>query len=219
MKYKSYRIKSLQGNKLKGYALAKKEFEETLRKISMMDLGIILIAHSARRIEVQSDNSEIEFFSPALDKRCYEVCNQLVDIIAFIDVCFNQDGTTTRWLYTRRTPTIMAGSRWKYLDPKIPFGYQELISALNKAIDMSEAEGAVIVDKMDDLIPIERSYDEIAEESRDLWTKLIQKDEKNAEKIMDIVEKIFGTRIKLSQIQRNQTELYELVVAEMKDLL
>ena len=184
-----------------------------------MDLGIILIAHSARRIEVQSDNSEIEFFSPALDKRCYEVCNQLVDIIAFIDVCFNQDGTTTRWLYTRRTPTIMAGSRWKYLDPKIPFGYQELISALNKAIDMSEAEGAVIVDKMDDLIPIERSYDEIAEESRDLWTKLIQKDEKNAEKIMDIVEKIFGTRIKLSQIQRNQTELYELVVAEMKDLL
>lgn len=204
----------------KGYMLTRIEFEETLRKISMMGLGIILIAHAARRVEKQSDDSEIEFFSPDLDKRCYSIVNQLVDIIGYIDVRFNEDGSTSRWLYTRRTPTVMAGSRWKYLDPKIPFGYQELVDAIGRAIERAEKDdGAVVVDERAVSVEKERSYDEIRNEAETLWGKLIEKNPENADKIMAVVEKVFGQRIKLSSITPNQKDLYELVVAEMRDLL
>lgn len=204
----------------KGYMLTRIEFEETLRKVSMMGLGIILIAHAARRVEKQSDDSEIEFFSPDLDKRCYSIVNQLVDIIGYIDVRFNEDGSTSRWLYTRRTPTVMAGSRWKYLDPKIPFGYQELVDAIGRAIERAEKDdGAVVVDERAVSVEKERSYDEIRNEAETLWGKLIEKNPENADKIMAVVEKVFGQRIKLSSITPNQKDLYELVVAEMRDLL
>lgn len=204
----------------KGYMLTRIEFEETLRKISMMGLGIILIAHASRRVEKQADDSEIEFFSPDLDKRCYAIVNQLVDIIGYIDIVFNEDGSTSRWLYTRRTPTVMAGSRWKYLDPKIPFGYQELVDAIGRAIERAEKDdGAIVVDERTMTTEKERSYDEIRNEAESLWGKLIEKNPENADKIMAIVEKVFGQRIKLSSITPNQKDLYELVVAEMRDLL
>ena len=203
----------------RGYAMVKTEFEETLRKISMMGLGIILIAHSARRVEVQSDNSELEFFSPDLDKRCYNIVNQLVDIIGYIDVVFNPDGTTTRWLYTRRTPTIMAGSRYQYMEPKIPFGYNELVNAIGDAIDKAERDGAVVVDKNEAVFITERSFEEIASEAKIIWEKLVGKDPKYADTIMDIDEKIFGQKIKLSNISPSQKDLYELVVLEIRDLI
>lgn len=203
----------------KGYTLLKAEFEETLRKISMMGYGIILIAHSARRVEKQSDDSEIEFFSPNLDKRCYEVVNQLVDIIGFIDVIFNPDGSQSRWLYTRRTPTIMAGSRWKYLAAKIPFGYDELVTAIGQAIEAQEKnDGAVVVDNKDMSVKAGRSYAEVAAEAQDLWNKLIAQSPENSERVMNIVERYFGERKKLSKITELQTDLYELVVSDMRDL-
>lgn len=202
----------------RGYAMVKAEFEETLRKISMMGLGIVLIAHAARRIEMQSDNSEIEFFSPDLDKRCYNIVNQLVDIIGYIDMVFNPDGTTTRWLYTRRTATIMAGSRYQYLEPKIPFGYENLVNAIGDAIDKAKEEGAVVVDKGTPVFLTERTFSEIEAEAKTLWENLVGKNPNNADKIMDIVEKIFGQRIKLSSITSAQKDLYELVVVEMREL-
>jgi hypothetical protein len=204
----------------RGYAMVKQEFEETLRKISMMGLGIILIAHSSRRVEKQSDDSEIEFFSPDLDKRCYSIVNQLVDIIGYIDVRFKEDGTSERFLYTRRTPTVMAGSRWKYLDPVIPFGYQELVDAIGRAIERSEKDdGAVVVDNRTPVIQEERSFEEVEAEARELWGKAVSKDERNAERIMEIVEKVFGQKMKLSNITPAQKDLYEVVVAEMRDLV
>ena len=202
----------------RGYAMVKAEFEETLRKISMMGLGIVLIAHAARRIEMQSDNSEIEFFSPDLDKRCYNIVNQLVDIIGYIDMVFNPDGTTTRWLYTRRTATIMAGSRYQYLEPKIPFGYENLVNAIGDAIDKAKEEGAVVVDKGTPVFLTERTFSEIEAEAKTLWENLVGKNPNNADRIMDIVEKIFGQRIKLSSITSAQKDLYELVVVEMREL-
>ena len=202
----------------RGYAMVKQEFEETLREISMMGLGIILISHSARRVEKQSDDSELEFFSPDLDKRCYAIVNQLVDIIASIDVVFNADGSSTRWLYTRRTPTIMAGSRYKYLAPKIPFGYNELVNAIGDAIEKSQNEGATVVDFKESTGVIERSFAEIQAEALELWSNLVNKDPANSDRVMNIVERIFGQRIKLSNITEPQKDLYELVVAEMRDL-
>jgi hypothetical protein len=203
----------------KGYSLCKREFESCLRKITMLGYGLIIIAHVDKRIEKKDDESEIEIVSPAIPKRAYEIVNQLVDIIGYIDVVYDDDGSSKRILCTRSTPTVMAGSRFPYLPPKIPFGYKELTNAVADAIEKSEKlDGAVIVDSVERTEDDERSFEEVQDEGRVLWTKLVEANPSNAQRVMKIVENIFGRQMKLSEIQEDQKDLFELVIAEMKTL-
>lgn len=203
----------------KGYSLCKREFESCLRKITMLGYGLIIIAHVDKRIEKKDDESEIEIVSPAIPKRAYEIVNQLVDIIGYIDVVYDDDGSSKRILCTRSTPTVMAGSRFPYLSPKIPFGYKELTNAVADAIEKSEKlDGAVIVDSVERTEDDERSFEEVQDEGRVLWTKLVEANPANAQRVMKIVENIFGRQMKLSEIQEDQKDLFELVIAEMKTL-
>jgi hypothetical protein len=205
-----------------GYTACKKEFESCLRKITQLGYGLVIIAHSEKRVEKRSDDSEVEILGPAIPKRAYDIVNQLVDIIGYIDVTWDEDGNSERWLYTRKTPTIMAGSRFKYLSPKIKFGYQELVDAIADAIEKSEKlDGAVVVDtEVNAVIESEPlRYDEIRAEAQELWGKLIAQNEENAARILKKVEMIFGRQMKLSEITEDQVDLYNLVVLEMREML
>lgn len=205
-----------------GYTACKKEFESCLRKITQLGYGLVIIAHSEKRIEKRSDDSEVEILGPAIPKRAYDIVNQLVDIIGYIDVTWDEDGNSERWLYTRKTPTIMAGSRFKYLAPKIKFGYQELVDAIAEAIEKSEKlDGAVVIDtEVNTAIESEPlHYDEIRAEAQELWGKLIAQNEENAARILKKVEMIFGRPMKLSEITEDQVDLYNLVLIEMREML
>lgn len=203
-----------------GYGLVEKEFQECLRQITQMGYGIVLISHSVSRVEKTPDGSEIEIVVPDLPKRGYKVINQLVDIIGYIDVVWDSEGNSRRVLYTRKTPQIMAGSRFKYLKPVIPFGYDELTKAIAEAVDKEAEEvGGILVDHEDKKEEKEKSFSEIREEAREVWEKLIHKDKKNIEPLMKIVTETFGRPIKLSEITENQKDLFEMVLADMKKLI
>jgi hypothetical protein len=205
-----------------GYTACKKEFESCLRKITQLGYGLVIIAHSEKRVEKRSDDSEVEILGPAIPKRAYDIVNQLVDIIGYIDVTWDEDGNSERWLYTRKTPTIMAGSRFKYLSPKIKFGYQELVDAIADAIEKSEKfDGAVVVDSDVPTLEVAEplNYDAIRAEAQELWGKLIAQSEENAARIPKKVEMIFGRQMKLSEITEDQVDLYNLVVIEMREML
>lgn len=204
-----------------GYAQVKIEFESCLRKITMLGYGLILIAHQEIRKET-IDGNDIEFYSPALNKRCYEICNRLVDVIGYIAIEWDADGNSERYLYTRQTPRVIAGSRYKYLAPKIKFGYQELVDAIGNAIDQSEKlDGAVVVDETVKVAEEQLDYAALRAEAQDLWTKLVGGDdgEEMAKRIMKRVEMIFGHPMKLSEITEDQVDLLQLVVVDMRDLL
>ena len=202
-----------------GYSAAKKEFESCLRKITQLGYGLVIIAHVDKRVEKRADDSEVEILGPAIPKRAYDVVNQLVDIIGYIDITWNEDGTSERWLYTRKTPTVMAGSRFKYLAPKIKFGYQELVDAIIDAIQKSEKlDGAKIVEKNEQEIEEELNFDAIRDEASKLWGNLVGQDPSNAEKILKKVEMIFGRKIKLSEITEDQKDLFNLVLLDMRDM-
>ena len=202
-----------------GYSAAKKEFEACLRKITQLGYGLVIIAHSDKRIEKRADDSEVEILGPAIPKRAYDVVNQLVDIIGYIDVSWNDDGTSERWLYTRKTPTIMAGSRFPYLAPKIKFGYQELVNAITEAIKKSEQlDGATIVEKTEQATEEVLDFDAIRKEAAILWEQLVKEDPDNAERILKKVEMIFGRKIKLSEITEDQVDLFNLVLIDMKEM-
>ena len=203
-----------------GYSSCKKEFESCLRKITQLGYGLVIIAHVEKRIEKRADDSEIEILGPAIPKRAYEIVNQLVDIIGYIDVTWDEEGNSERWLYTRKTPTVMAGSRFKYLAPKIKFGYQELVDAISEAIEKSEKlDGAVVVDKQQTIIEDKLSYSEIRSEANELWKKLIDLDVENSKVILKKVEMVFGKPMKLSEITEDQVDLFNLVLLDMRDML
>lgn len=202
-----------------GYSACKKEFENCLRKITMLGYGLIIIAHVDTRIEKAADDSDVEIIGPAIPKRAYAIVNQLVDIIGYINVEYDSDGNSRRTLYTRSTPTVMAGSRFPHLPARIPFGYKELTDALATAIETSgRVDGAVIVDKQERIVEEKRSFMEVQDEARALWGKLIEADPENAKRIGKKIEMIFGRPMKLSEITEDQQDLFELVIMDMKTL-
>ena len=204
----------------KGFSMCKREFENCLRKITKLGYGLIIIAHSEKRIEKVDDDNSIEIYSPNIPKRAADIVNQLVDIIGYIGVEFDEKGESHRYLYTRATPTIMAGSRFPHLPAKIPFGYRELSEALSKAIEESGTEdGATIVDKDIQKVEDKRTFREVREEAEKVWTSLIKEDPQNAQKIMSLVEEIFGRQMKLSEINEKQVDLFKLLLDEMKALV
>ena len=207
-----------------GWGAAKKEFENCLRKITMMGYGLVLIAHVDKRIEKNSDDSEIEILAPSLPKRCYEIVNQIVDIIGYISTEWDKDGNSTRWLYTRSTPTVMAGTRFKYLAPKIKLGYDELVKAINQAIDeQKEKDGVTVVDKVENKVEEALDYNQLMMEAKTLWNTLVPdtttaSSKEMAKTILKKVEMIFGKPIKISDITEDQVDLLQLVVLDMRDL-
>ena len=203
-----------------GYTACKKEFESCLRKITQLGYGLVVIAHVDRRIEKRSDDSEVEIIAPSIPKRAYDIVNQLVDIIGYIDITWDEEGNSERWLYTRKTPTVMAGSRFKYLAPKIKFGYNELVNAIGEAIDKSEKlDGATVVETIDIAVEDVLDYKSIRAEASELWQKLVEKDEENAAIVLKKVEMIFGRPMKLSEITEDQVDLFNLVLLDMRDML
>lgn len=113
----------------------------------------------------------------------------------------------------------MAGSRFKYLAPKIKFGYNELANAIADAIETSERlDGAVVIDHDEKHIEEKLDFKKIREEAQNLWRILIDSNSENRDIILKKVEIIFGKVMKLSEITEDQVDLFYLVLIEMKDM-
>lgn len=204
-----------------GYALLQKEFSDFLRQIVMMDYGLIILTHAKIGTVAGPNETTIETVSPNINKRAQDVVNALVDLIGYIDIEFDAEGNSTRTLLTRKTPYVVAGSRWPYLAPRIPFGYDNLVDAIGKAIDMQEKlDKAVVVDSdSENVVITKRPFEETQAEGRELWVSYVGDDPDKAEHIMLIVEQLFGKRLKLSEIKEKHQDLFEILIEEMKGLL
>lgn len=208
----------------RGYADCKKEFESALRSITMLGFGICCICHSEIKKAAGPNETTIELVSPAMPSRAADVVNRLVDIIAYIDVTYDENGTAHRSFITRRTPTIMAGSRLPYLDERIPFSYESLVDAIGRAIDrQQEIDGAEVVDTIEATVEEKLDYATLQAEAMEIWTKLcVNEDgtinEEMARRILKRVEMVFGQPMKLSEITEDQIDLYNLVLIDMREL-
>ena len=212
-----------------GWGMLRNEFSECWREITLLGFGILFIAHSKDKpTEMKDeDGNSITAVAPDLPNNAYTIINSIVDIIGYLQVQMNNDGTTERYLYTRSTPTVFAGSRYQYLAPKIKFGYKELVDAIGEAIDMAvEKDGAQVTDNTEFAQVKSRPFQEVMEEAKTIWMTYLEKANTDEEKdqrlniMRDIIKKVFGTEdFKLSQAVPSQTDLVELFVDEMKDLM
>lgn len=207
-----------------GYASCKKEFESALRKITMLGFGVCCICHSEVKKEAGPNDTVVEVVSPAMPSRAADVVNRLVDIIAYIDVSYDENGQAVRSFVTRRTPTIMAGSRLPYLDAVIPFSYESLVDAIGRAIDrQQEIDGAKVVDTAIAQVESKLDYNALMAEAGTLWQQIVVIDgevnEDAARRVQKRVEMIFGRVVKISEITEDQVDLLNLVVMDMRDLV
>lgn len=207
-----------------GYASCKKEFEGALRKITMFGFGVCCICHSEVKKEAGPNDTVVEVVSPAMPSRAADVVNRLVDIIAYIDVSYDENGQAVRSFVTRRTPTIMAGSRLPYLDAVIPFSYESLVDAIGRAIDrQQEIDGAKVVDTAIAQVESKLDYNALMTEANTLWKQIVvingEVNEDAARRVQKRVEMIFGRVVKISEITEDQVDLLNLVVMDMRDLV
>lgn len=211
----------------KGWGMLKDEFETTFRELTQLGYAIVFIAHSKTKKTEQTDEegNELDALAPDLPNTAYQIVNRMVDVIGYIGVEYDiKNNKSYRYLYTRGTPTVFAGSRYKYLTPKIELGYQQLVDAIAEAME-KEAEltgtGFVSEEELNKNKPIEkRSFDETMTEAKDLWNKIIKtKGEEGREAIKLVISNVFGHDMQLSRATPEQQELVEMVVEDLKKIL
>lgn len=209
----------------RGYSDTKSEFESALRKVTMLGFGLCCICHAEKKNLPGPNDTTIESMQPAMPSRAADVVNRMVDIIAYIDQRFDEQGNSIRRFITRRTPNVLAGSRLPYLDPVIPFSYEELIAAIGRAIDkQEELDGAKVADHAENSYTFEKiDFGAVRARASELWTKLVGTgDDAKPDVANDILKKIeitMGRRMKLSEFTEDQAELLQLIVSEMEDML
>ena len=212
-----------------GWNMLKTEFSEFWREITLLGFGILFIAHSKDKpTEMRDEEGEaITAVCPDLPNNAYTIINSIVDIIGYLQVQMNPDGTSERYLYTRSTPTIFAGSRYQYLAPKIKFGYNELVDAIGDAIDKAvELDGAQVTDHTEVAQIKDRPFDVVMKDAKEMWGRYLDGATTDEEKdqrlniMKDIIKKIFGNEsFKLSQAVPSQVSLVELFCDELKEYI
>ena len=209
-----------------GFKLVKQEFQETWREISLLGFGILFIAHEKERTtEMRDENGEqIRAVAPDLPSAPYSIINGLVDIIGYLSTQMNADGPTNRYLYTRATPNIFAGSRYKYIAPRISFnhdGYTELVNAIGDAIDKQvNMDGAQVTDRTELPTYSARPFADTMTEARNLWSTIIEKHgDSGKESMKAAIHSVFNQDIQLSKATEEQQDLVELVIEEFKRIV
>lgn len=212
-----------------GWGMLRNEFSECWREITLLGFGILFIAHSKDKpTEMRDeDGNEITAVAPDLPSQCYNIINSIVDIIGYLQVQMNNDGTSERYLYTRSTPTVFAGSRYQYLEPRIKFGYKELVEAIGDAIDKAvELDGAEVTDHTQIAQIKARPFQEVMGEAKEIWGTYLNTAANDEEKeqrfnvMKDVIRRVFGSEdFKLSSAVPSQSDLVELFIDEIKELM
>ena len=205
-----------------GWAKLKKEFSKIFRDIAIAGYGIIFISHAQEKTLKDAANKEYTRIVPACPSVGANIVNKLVDFIIYIGIEYDgpEDMIGTRYMYFKGNKYVQAGSRFKYIPDKAKFGYQELVDAVNDAIDKQVgSEGTV--EKGDNFYQSEvRPFDEVMAEAKDIWIKILEKNDSDTTvgEMNHIIEKNFGSQVLLSQTTPAQQDALELTVSDLEDL-
>lgn len=110
--------------------------------------------------------------------------------------------------------------RFKYIEPEITFGYQNLVDALNRAIDAeaNATDNKFVTDERSTFTSATTyDYDVLKAEFNELVSAIMTKNQSNAPKITAIVDKYLGKNKKVAEAIPEQAELIHLINIELKE--
>ena len=85
----------------KGYAAAKKEFDEALRRIPQMGYGLVMISHAQDKTFKDENGDEYQQIVPTLANQPRLVVDRMSDIIGYAHPFQEEDGTVHTTLFMR----------------------------------------------------------------------------------------------------------------------
>lgn len=203
-----------------GYKMVRQEFFDSLRKIAMLDFGLVMISHSLERTTEKDGETIIKTIS-TLNDRAKDIVFGMSDIIGYSRIEPDEEtGKHKMVLYLRETLYFEAGSRFKYMSDVIDFTYDNLVNAIADAIQQEEKEtGIETVEKRESLYK-ETVYDfdavntSIKEAIKSLTGELQQP----AEVITEIVERHLGKGRKVKDCAKEQVDIMVLILDDLKGL-
>lgn len=209
-----------------GWSIAAKEFDKALRSIPQMGYGLVLISHSQDKTFKDENGSEYNQIVPTLGNKPRLIVDRMSDIIGFAHAYQYEDGATGTTLYMRGTPRFVAGSRFKYTPNSIEFTYDNLVNAIGEAIDKQaeEMNGAYVTDARTTAhnVQMDLDFDELMATFKDLVNQIQGAAGDNfktewAPRIMEITDKYLGKGKKVNDMTRDQVEMLDLIVTDLKD--
>ena len=201
-----------------GWSKYKKEFEDSFRTITQLGYAVCFISHSADKTFKRKDGTEYNQMVPTAQRSVNEIVKGMADIFACADIVNGERKLILRSL----DGSVDTGCRFKYIESEIPFSYDALVEALNKAIDKEAAETNnkfVTNDRVSEVIAPTYDYDALMVEFQQLTGNLMRENPGYGPKITEIVERYLGNGKKVSETTRDQAEFVDLIVSEIKSEL
>ena len=205
-----------------GWGLLKKEFEGTFRAITQMGYALFFISHSKDKTFKREDGSEYNQIVPSVSTMYNSIVENMVDIYGYMHAVRNENGTNIRITLRSADGSVSCGGRFKYIPQEIGPTYQDLVNALNEAIDKEAAEtnGQFVTnEKIITEAPIKKDFQSLMAEFQDIAQQLMAINQENSARITSIVEKHLGKGKKISECTERQIEVVDFVVDELKSLL
>ncbi len=201
-----------------GYKILDDNFITSFRDLAFAGYGLLFISHETEKPYKNDKGEEYMKIVPALANRPFNLINKMVDIIGYIrDIPIEVNGNVERkrFMFLRGDDRFLTKSRFKYIVPKIELNYDDYVNAIYNAIDKQvEVEGGAATNEENPFLV--RSFDELMEEAKEVWSRLVNKGLSN--KALEILEKEFGKPIKFSEILPEQKEIFERALFEIKEI-
>ena len=206
-----------------GYTMVGKEFDECLRLIVQLNYGLVIISHAQDKTFTNEQGVEYNQIVPTLANKARLICQRMCDIIGYSRSVDTPDGLTTK-LFMRGTPRYVAGSRFKYTPDVIDFSYKNLVDAIGDAIDKQMAEDGAenftdVRYNANSTRAVAVDFDAVMAEFNEITSGFMKKDPTYyGPRIVEIVERHLGKGKKVGDCSRDQGEVIDLIVYDLKDL-
>ena len=202
----------------KGWTKFKDEFNEIFRGLTQLGYAVFFIGHHKEQTLNTADGKERIIVRPNLSNSTRETIAGMADIYGYA----HQLRADEMSVLTLRDPSgsIECGCRFKYIPNEITMNYQNLVNAIQTAIDREadEHDGKFVTDERT-IAPIAKTYDydSLKNEFNDLVGMLMTKNQGNAPKISAIVERYLGKGKKVADTTPDQAEFIHLIVNDIKE--
>lgn len=202
-----------------GWAKYKKELEDCFRTITQLGYALVFISHDKDKTFKRKDGSEYNQTVPTAQTSLNNIVKDMADLYLYAKL---DDVTGKRSLVIRsKDNSVECGSRFRYMIDEIPLDYNELVRALNEAIEKEAAENDnkyITDERTPVVITTNYDYDALMEEFQNMITPLMQKDPQYyGPRIVSVVEKYLGKGKKIADTNRDQAEFVYLIVSELKE--
>jgi len=206
-----------------GWTKVKKEFEEVFRTITQLGYAVVFISHSKDKTFKNKNGVEYNQIVPTCPTSYNNIAKDAADIYAYAEKYTENNESKVRLILRSPDNSAETGCRFKYIAPIINFTYNDLVKALNDAID-KEAQlnnnQFVTNERENVVIKAEYDYDVLMSEFNDLiGTLMSENPDYYAPRVTQIVDKYLGRGKKVSDATLDQAEFISLIITEIKEEL